>query len=153
MTTLSRKCKYALRALYLLTRRYNRGPISVSEIATTERIPRKFLETILVQLKNRGIVQSRHGKAGGYYLAQGPDRIMMGAIVRAIDGPLAPLPCASETAYRRCQECVDELGCETRLVMREVRDAVGAILDRTSLAQICERTESRRAESAATYEI
>ena len=94
--------------------------------------------------------QNALGQAG---LLIGPERIMMGSIVRAIDGPLAPLPCASETAYRRCQECVGELGCETRLVMREVRDAVTAILDRTSLAQVCERTESRRAESAATYEI
>jgi Rrf2 family protein len=151
MKTLSRRCKYALRATYLLTRQYQRGSVTAAEIAAAERIPRKFLEAILVQLRNRGIVDSRQGKGGGYTLAAAPDTISIGNVIRAIDGPLAPLPCASETEYLRCPECVDENLCETRHIMRKVRDAVAAILDETTLADACARGKS--AAAATTYEI
>jgi Rrf2 family protein len=137
--TLSKRCRYGLRALYALTREYGRGPVPIAHIAAQENIPHKFLEAILLQLKNRGIVDSQKGKKGGYRLAARPEAITIGSIIRAIDGPLAPLPCASETAFRRCSECVDVHNCETRLVMKEVRDAIAAILDRRSLAQVCER--------------
>lgn len=149
MKTLSRRCKYALRAVYRLTREYRGKPLPVAEIAGRERIPRKFLEAILVQLRNGGLVESRQGKHGGYVLALPPDQLTLGQIIRLVDGPLAPLPCASETAYRPCPECLDPQTCETRIVMREVRDAIAAILDRTTLEQACSRTGN----NVLTYDI
>ena len=148
MKTLSKKAKYGLRALYALTRKYRQGPVLISDLAQHEAIPKKFLEIILLELRNRGIVASRKGKGGGYFLSQPPDKITVGSIVRFIDGPLAPLPCASETAYRRCEECVHEASCETRLMMKKVRDATAAILDGTTLADICEQADSLREEKA-----
>jgi Rrf2 family protein len=139
LNTLSMKCKYALRALYRLTRDYERGPVLIADVSETERIPRKFLEAILLQLKRAGIVDSRKGRGGGYLLAAPPDRITLGIIIRAIDGPLSPLPCARERAHKACPECSDKQICETRIVMREVRDAIAGILDHTTLAQVCSR--------------
>lgn len=126
--------------MYCLTREYERTSMAAAAIANEERIPRKFLEAILVQLRNSGIVESKQGKHGGYALARHPEQITLGAIIRVIDGPLAPLPCASETAYRRCLECADPMRCETRMVMKEVRDAVAHILDKTTLHQACARS-------------
>src|SRR4051794_1189788 len=87
-------------------------------------------------MRDRGIVASKKGKGGGYFLAKPPEEITLGSIIRIIDGPLAPLPCASETAYRKCEECIDERRCGTRLVMRQVRDALSAILDHTTIADV-----------------
>ena len=134
---MSKKCKYALRALYSLTDAYGKGPVLIASLSASESIPRKFLEVILWELKQRGLVISKKGKGGGYQLAVPPETVTIGNIVRYIDGPLAPLPCASETGYRRCEECVDESKCGTRLVMRQVRDAMVAILDHTTLADVC----------------
>ncbi|MEO8126729.1 MAG: Rrf2 family transcriptional regulator [Bryobacteraceae bacterium] len=136
MKTLSKRGKYALRALYCLGREYGKGPILIANIAATEQIPRKFLELILLQMRDRGIVASKKGKGGGYVLAKPPEEITLGSVIRIIDGPLAPLPCASETAYRKCDECVDEHRCGTKLVMRQVRDAMSAILDHTTIADV-----------------
>ena len=136
MKTLSKRGKYALRALYCLGREYGKGPVLIATVAATEHIPRKFLELILLQMRDRGIVASKKGKGGGYLLAKPPEEITLGSIIRIIDGPLAPLPCASETAYRKCDECVDERSCGTKLVMRQVRDAMSAILDHTTIADI-----------------
>ena len=137
MKTLSKKCKYALRALYALTDSYGSGPVLIASLSKTEQIPRKFLEVILCELKQRGVVESKKGKGGGYQLAVAPDQVTIGNIIRYIDGPLAPLPCASETAYRKCDECVNEHKCGTKMVMRQVRDAMSAILDHTTLADVC----------------
>ncbi len=137
MKTLSKKCKYALRALYALTDSYGRGPVLIEKLAHKEQIPRKFLEVILWELKQRGLVNSKKGKGGGYQLTIAPDQVTIGSIIRVIDGPLAPLPCASETAYRKCDECVSEHKCGTKMVMRQVRDAMSAILDHTTLADVC----------------
>jgi len=136
---LSRRCKYALRALYRLAR-HGAGPLAVVEIARDEKIPRKFLEAILVQLRNAGLVESHAGKKGGYRLAKSPDTIRIGAIVRAIDGPLSPLSCASETAFRICDECIGREECETRVIMRRVRNAMAAVLDGMTLAEACQLT-------------
>ncbi len=136
LKTLSKRGKYALRALYCLGREYGKGPVLIATVAATEQIPRKFLELILLQLRDRGIVASKKGKGGGYALAKPPDQITLGSIIRIIDGPLAPLPCASESAYRKCEECVDEKRCGTNLVMRQVRDAMSAILDHTTIADV-----------------
>jgi Rrf2 family protein len=145
LKTLSKKCKYALRALYALTREYGNGPVLMSKLSHAEKLPHKFLEVILWELKQKGFVISKTGKRGGYQLAKPPSSITIGSIIRTIDGPLAPLPCASETAYRRCEECVDESRCGTRIMMRQVRDAMAAILDGTSLADICKQVEKEEA--------
>jgi Rrf2 family protein len=144
LKTLSKKGKYALRALYHLTRQHGRGPVLIATLAQQESIPHKFLELILLHLKNNGLVESKKGRNGGYSLAKDPAKITIGSVIRFIDGPLAPLPCASETAYRKCEECIDEKNCGTRIVMRRVRDAMAEILDHTTLADVCADVDARR---------
>jgi len=131
---LSQKAKYALKALCQLAR-YPEGQLMlVSEIAEREQAPRKFLELILLDLKRHGLVFSQRGKHGGYALAKPASQIMVGEVIRILDGPLAPLPCASLTGYRRCLDCDDEATCPVRSVMRRVRDAMAEIVDSTSIA-------------------
>ena len=139
MTTLSRKARYALRALYALANDETGGPVLIADLAERERIPHKFLELILLELRNAGILRSKKGKGGGYQLARPPREVTLGQIIRVVDGPLAPIPCVSERAYARCEECVSEESCGTRMVMKEVRDAIAKILDGTTLADVCER--------------
>jgi Rrf2 family protein len=136
---LSMKAKYGLRAMQVLAREHGTGPTLISEIAVSESIPHKFLELILLDLKRKGILRSKKGKGGGYSLSRPPSMISVGEIVRALDGPLALLPCVSQTAYRRCDECVDELTCSIRHVMKEVRDATATILDGTTLEDLLNR--------------
>ncbi|MBP9866115.1 MAG: Rrf2 family transcriptional regulator [Candidatus Omnitrophica bacterium] len=138
---LSKKTKYALKASIALARRYGQGPVLISEIARTEGIPKKFLELILLELKNSRILDSKKGKGGGYFLSRPPEQITFGQIVRIVEGPLAPLPCVSQTAYRRCDECVDEQFCELRIVMKEVRDSTAKVLDHTHLKDALERSD------------
>lgn len=145
MRTLSRKTQYTLRALYSLARAYGTGPTLSAKIAKEESIPQEFLESILLSLKRQGLAESKKGKGGGYALSRPPEEITIGAVIRAMEGPLAPLPCASETAFRKCDECVDIRSCGTRMVMREVRDAIAGILDTTTLAQVCQRVDEARA--------
>ena len=116
----------------------------IQDLSKAETIPRKFLEQILLELKGFGLVHSKKGKGGGYSLAQPPRLIMLGAVVRVMEGPLAPLPCASETRYRKCDECPDADICETRIVMREVRDAIAKVLDNTSLEAACRKADRAR---------
>ena len=130
------KAKYGLRALAALAKEHGNGPILISDIASTESIPHKFLELILLDLKRKGILQSKRGKGGGYALSRPPSRISVGEVIRALDGPLALLPCVSQTAYQRCDECVDEVTCGLRHVMKEVRDATATILDGTTLEDL-----------------
>ena len=137
MRQLSKRTQYSLRALYALTRHYGEGPVLITSLAQDETIPKKFLEQILLALKGGGFVASKKGKGGGYVLAQAPEKITLGSVIRAIEGPLAPLPCASETRFRKCDECIDIQTCGTRIVMRRVRDAMAAILDETTLAMVC----------------
>lgn len=141
MRTLSKKTQYTLRALYSLARNYGQGLTLIATVAKEESIPHDFLENILLNLKREGFVESKKGKGGGYALAMPPNQITLGAIIRATDGPLAALPCARETDYRKCDECVDLRLCGTRMIMREVRDATAAILDRTTLADVCRRMD------------
>ena len=130
---LSKKAKYALKALLFLSKNQDRGTILISEISETEGIPKKFLEQILLELKKHGILQSKRGKEGGYFLGKEPKQIGIGQVVRIIDGPLAPIPCVSKMAYRRCDECIDEKTCEIRNLFMQVRDATIQILDNTTL--------------------
>ena len=141
MQMLSKKSKYGLRALLALARQRDHDPVQIAELAEQEEIPKKFLEMILLELKNTGILQSKKGKGGGYLLGKTPEGISLGDIIRALDGPLAPLPCVSQTAYRKCDECHDEATCGIRAIMQEVRDATAHILDGTSLADVLRRTE------------
>lgn len=145
---LSQKAKYGLKALLALARNQARGPMHISDIAARETIPQKFLEFILLQLRNQGIVRSRKGKGGGYTLLRAPDEITYGEVVRVLDGPLAPVPCASVTAYVKCTDCRDEAACGVRYVMKNVRDATAGILDHTTLADGLRRPRSRRAARA-----
>ncbi len=138
---LTKKTKYALQALLALSRDYGRGPVLISEIAENERIPKKFLELILLDLKNSGILQSKKGKGGGYFLGRPPELITFGQVIRLLDGPLAPLPCVSQTAYRKCDECKDERSCGIRVVMKDVRDSTAKILDTTTLADALRRVD------------
>jgi Rrf2 family protein len=138
---LSKKAKYALQALLQLAKEYDQGPTLISELAQREGIPKKFLELILLDLKRHGILQSKKGKGGGYFLGKNPEAIFLGQAIRVLDGPLAPIPCVSQTAYMKCHECKDEKTCGIRLVMQEVRDATAKILDSTSLADMIQRVE------------
>lgn len=129
---ISQKAKYALRALVALAKDGN--SLIIGEIAARKKIPRKFLEQILLELKHHGIVQSRRGKLGGYSLLMSPDRITFGQVLRIIDGPIAPLPCLSRIAYRRCSDCVTEENCEIRRVFARVAESARDVLDRTTIA-------------------
>jgi Rrf2 family protein len=131
---LSQRTKYGLRALIALAEAPRGQVVQIQEIAERQNVPRKFLELIMLDLKRHGFVFSQRGRAGGYLLARPAEQISFGQVLRAMDGPIAPLPCASVTGYRKCTDCEDEATCAIRKVMREVRDAMAAILDQTSLA-------------------
>jgi Rrf2 family protein len=154
MIGLSKKARYALRAMYALAGDEARGPVLIADLAERERIPRKFLEVILLELRNAGLLHSKKGKGGGYALARAPRTITLGEVIRVIDGPLAPVPCVSERAYGRCEECVNEENCGTRLVMKEVRDAMSKILDGRSLADVQDQVaKASRTGLAVAYSI
>ena len=139
---LSKKSKYALKAMLVLAKEYGQGPVLISDMARRESIPHKFLELILLELKHQGLLRSKKGKGGGYFLGRDPSQICVGYIVRVLDGPIAPLPCVSKTAYMRCRECRDERSCGIRIVMKEVRDATAKIMDSTSLADMLKQVEA-----------
>lgn len=132
---LSQKAKYAIKALLVLARAKEGELIQVNEIAESQKIPKKFLDLIFFELRRHSLIQSTRGREGGYALNMPAADISIATIVRAVDGPLAPLPCASVNFYQRCADCVDEKNCEVRRLMREVRDAASIILDNTSLAE------------------
>jgi len=138
---LSKRSEYALRALIDLgiARELGRPILQVSELASKEKLPVKFLEQILSQLRAGGYVETKRGKLGGYLLAKPATRIKLGAVIRLLDGPLAPIACVSKTAYRRCT-CPDEAHCGLRMLMLDVRNAIARILDRYTLAQIVDIT-------------
>lgn len=113
--------------------------VQIGELAEKERLPIKFLEQILMQLKEGGFIESKRGKCGGYYLLMPAERIRFGQVIRLIDGPLAPIACVSQTAYERCT-CPDEEHCGLRMLMHDVRNAIASILDRFTLADTVEMT-------------
>jgi Rrf2 family protein len=143
-----------LKALLVLAKEFGRGPLLISEISMREKIPRKFLEAILLVLRKEGILGSKKGKGGGYFLARAPRLIRVGDVLRALEGPIALTPCVSESGYRRCDECIEERSCCVRLVMKEVRDATAKILDSTTLADVMRRVEvAARDKEAINYTI
>ncbi len=131
---LSQKARYALRALFVLGAHTGDKPIMIADIAERANVPRKFLEQILLEMKKRGIVHSQRGKFGGYTLGRAPENIAFAEVLRVIDGPLALSPCASRTAYRKCDDCKDETTCALRKVLLAVRDATADILEHHTLA-------------------
>jgi len=138
---LSKKAEYALRATIHLGIAHELGlaTVSGSDLAEANRLPLKFVERILQELREAGIVETRRGKLGGYALAKPPEEVGIGNLVRLMDGRLAPICCASETAYQRCT-CPDEAHCGLRMLMIDVRNAIANILDRYTIAQVVEVT-------------
>jgi Rrf2 family protein len=136
------KTKYALKALCRLAVAPPGEPVLIAEIAAQEGIPRKFLELILAELKQHGILQSRKGRGGGYLLAKNPDTITVASVLRVLDGPIAPVPCLSRTSYQRCAECKDEATCGVRLIFREAHAASVQVLEGTTLADMVQRVNN-----------
>jgi Rrf2 family protein len=132
---LTKKGKYGLKALAYLADVPEGKLAFVNDIAKSENIPKKFLDAILGEMRNAGFVHSRKGKAGGYCLARPADEIKIGHVVRVLDGPLAPIPCASKTRYQPCQDC-DVATCQVRHLMLDVRNAIAEVLDNTNLTQM-----------------
>lgn len=137
---LSKKSEYALRALIQIALHDREEVVQLQALAREENIPFKFLEGILRDLKNVGILRSKRGVGGGYALNKSSQQITLGQVIRLMDGPLAPIRCVSKTAYAPCS-CPDEAACGLRSVMYEVRHAISGILDQTTLADVCRRTK------------
>ncbi|ODR98124.1 Rrf2 family transcriptional regulator [Methyloceanibacter methanicus] len=146
---ISQKARYALRALVALARADD--SMMIAEIADQQQIPRKFLEQILLDLKHQGIVASRRGRFGGYDLLMPPDQITFGRVLRIVDGPIAPLPCLSRMAYKRCADCKTEATCEIRRVFARVAESARDVLDRVTIAEAIDGNwdESSLAEQPA----
>lgn len=132
---LTKKGKYGLKALIHLARMKAGAPALVNDIASANNIPKKFLDAILAELRNAGLVASRKGRGGGYRLARMPEEIKVGQIIRVLDGPLAPISCASRLRYEPCEDC-DEITCQVRHIMLEVRQAISDVLDNRTLAEM-----------------
>jgi Rrf2 family protein len=145
---LSKKAKYALKAMLALSEAGEDDLLQATEIAERQNIPKKFLDLILQELRVRGFIQSHRGKQGGYSLARPATQITVGQIVRVIDGPLAPIACASVTAYQPCDDCADVKTCRVRMVMREVRDAASAVLDHITLEEAAAGRTSKETRKA-----
>ena len=148
---ISQKTKYGLKAAVFLAKNAQKDVVLITDIARAEGIPQKFLEAILLELRKKGILKSKKGKGGGYALGRGSHEIMVGDIIRTLDGPLAPVSCVSHSAYARCKECKSEDKCEIKGIMKEVRDAISGILDKTSLLDVLEKTAQAR--NVANYVI
>lgn len=142
---MTRKSKYGLMACVNLARHHGEGPRLIESIAEEEQLPRKFLEAILLELKNARLLGSKKGRGGGYFLAKPPEQIAVGKIVRILDGPLAPIPCARASNPVPCEECRDPENCGVRSVMRAAREALADVLDNTSLKQVVEMEPSAQA--------
>jgi Rrf2 family protein len=144
---LTKRAKYGLKALLRLAQQHHSGPMLIAELAELDGIPRKFLEAILLDLNRHGLVISRKGPGGGYLLRHPPDQITAGQVIRVLDGPLALVPCASQTAYQACDDCPDEDDCAVRTLFKSVRDETARILDGTTLAAIADSITARKAIS------
>ena len=136
---ISKKTKYAINALVYLAKKRDEGPILISDIAESEHIPQKFLEAILLDLKKAGILASKKGKGGGYYLSKNPSSVHVAEVMRLFDGPIALLPCVTYMYYERCEECKDEETCGIRDVFLEVRNKTVDLLKGATLDEIIHR--------------
>ncbi|HWS22924.1 MAG TPA: Rrf2 family transcriptional regulator [Anaerolineales bacterium] len=143
---LSKRGEYGIRAMLMIATPSLDGDyptLLIKEISIAQKIPPKFLEQILLILKNAGLLHSKVGKGGGYYLAKASDKITIGMIIRALDGPIAPIRCVSQAAYEPC-DCPDEQSCGLRMVMAEVREAMTGILDYKTLASVVEWEQQQK---------
>jgi Rrf2 family protein len=138
---LSKKTKYAIKALIHLAKNYGKGPILIGELSEKQKIPKKFLEAILLDLRKQGILGSKMGAGGGYYLIKKPNEVFLSQVLRTTGGPIALIPCVSLNFYERCDDCIDETSCGIRDVMTEVRDATLKILSTTTLEDILHRED------------
>lgn len=138
---LSKKSKYAINSLVYLAKKYEQGPILISEIAESQHIPKKFLEAILLDMRNAGILNSKKGKGGGYYLIKKPAEVNLAEVVRHFEGAIALLPCVTHRYYERCEECTDESTCGIRDVFQEIRNETVNILKNSTLKDILDREE------------
>ena len=136
---LSKKCKYAIHALVYLAERYQQGPVHIQDIAESQHIPKKFLEAILLELKNSKILHSKKGKGGGYYLYKSPEDVSLVEIIRLMEGAISLLPCVSINYYEPCEECRNEKTCGIRDAFSIVRDETLRVLSGSTLAQIVKR--------------
>jgi Rrf2 family protein len=132
---LSRKAQYAFRALTHLVDKFDEGPILISEISKKKRIPLKFLENILLELKKEGILDSKKGKGGGYFIKKDPAKTTIASVIRIVDGPIALLPCVSLNFYERCRNC-DEKNCGLHNIMEKVRDATLNVLEQRTIKDL-----------------
>ncbi len=133
---ISQRARYAFKAVVALARAKPGEGLQIRELCEQERLPRKFLEQILLTLKAAGYITSRRGREGGYELLKSADLIFVGPLLRAVDGPIAPLPCLSRTAYRRCDDCRDEAGCELRIAFAKAYANYLSALETTTLAEV-----------------
>src|SRR5664280_2413067 len=136
---LSKKTRYAIVALTRLAREYVKGPMQIREISEIEKIPRSFLENILLELKKIGILGSNRGKAGGYYLLKKPEEVTLAEVVGHFEGARSVMYCVSENSYRPCEFCKDEYTCQIRKVFKEIRDTTFGILTKTPLKELIKR--------------
>src|SRR5436190_583346 len=139
---ISQRARYAFKAVVALARAKPGVGLQIRELCEQEKLPRKFLEQILLMLKAAGYISSRRGRDGGYELLKPADLIYIGPMLRAVDGPIAPLSCLSRTAYRRCADCKDETRCELRIAFAQAYAVYLAALENTSLAQIMRQSDA-----------
>ncbi|KQO83707.1 Rrf2 family transcriptional regulator [Rhizobium sp. Leaf262] len=146
---LTKKGKYGLKAMIDLAGLAQGETAFVSEIAVRNNIPKKFLDAILLELRNEGMLRSKKGPGGGYALSKSASDIYIGQVIRALDGPLAPIRCASRTAFEACEDCSDPQTCQVRRSMTDVRDAMAAVLDTMTLEQFASNKVDLPAEKTA----
>lgn len=150
---LSKKAKYAINALVYLAREYGKGPVQIQQIAESEHIPHKFLEAILLEFKKEGMLFSKKGKGGGYYLHRHPDEVNLADVMRLMDGPIALLPCVTYKYYERCEECKDEETCGIRKVFLDVRNETVKMLKKATLSSILSDDETPSIDSPDSYRV
>lgn len=144
---ISQRARYAFKAMVALARAKPGEGLQIRQLCEQEKLPRKFLEQILLTLKAAGYITSRRGRDGGYEMLKAPEKIYIGALLRTVDGPIAPLPCLSRTAYRRCEDCRDEAHCELRIAFDKAYTQYLSTLENTTLAEVM--TSAKEAEGPA----
>jgi len=144
---ISQRARYAFKAMVALARAKPGEGLQIRQLCEQEKLPRKFLEQILLTLKAAGYITSRRGRDGGYEMLKAPEKIYIGALLRTVDGPIAPLPCLSRTAYRRCEDCRDEAHCELRIAFDKAYSQYLSTLENTTLAEVM--TSAKEAEGPA----
>jgi Rrf2 family protein len=150
---ISQRARYAFKALFRLARAGVGESMQIKDICEADQIPRPFLEQILLELKRSGFLGSRRGKEGGYFLLREPSQITLAAVLRLLDGPFAPLPCLSKTAYRRCNDCVDESTCDLRRVFAEMYNKMLNVLETQTLASALNESERKTGSRSSAKQV